>query len=185
VVHDIWENSIDCKLNLDYLSAVRTAPYHSYRNLVERIMSVFNIGLQAIALARKEMPQEMEVEKCSSMKALRAVAKRNPSFREASLDSIAPVKIVLTNRLELKGKKFSTFAATSAQQLGDLWTALLTIDEEFSYSRKDKFSSKELSQKLINCKEHSCTQRHYFFDIIKCGETDCDICLPPRLPPDA
>jgi len=84
--------------------------------------------------------------------------------------------------LELKGKKFSTFAATSVQQLDDLWTALLTIDEEYSYSRKDKFSAKELSQKLIKFMEHSCTQRHYFFDIIKCGET---LCLPPRLPPDA
>ena len=62
------------KLDLDYLCAVRTAPYHSYRNPVERIMSIFNIGLQAIALARREMPQEMEaeVEKCNSMKALRA-----------------------------------------------------------------------------------------------------------------
>ena len=87
------------KLDLGYLCAVRTAPYHLYRNPVERIMSIFNIGLQAIALARREMPQEMEaeVEKCNSMKALRAVAKRNPSFKEASLDAIAPVKIVLTN----------------------------------------------------------------------------------------
>ena len=69
--------------------------------------AIFNIGLQAITLAQKEMPQEMEaeVEKCNSMKVLRAVAERNPSFKEALLDSILPVKVVLTNianRLELK-----------------------------------------------------------------------------------
>ena len=111
------------------------------------------------------MPQEMEaeVEKCNSMKALRAVAERNRSFKETSLDAIAPVKIVLTNianRLELKGKKFHTYTVTSAQELDDLWTALLTIDEEFSHSRKDNFSAKELSQKLVRFIEHSCIQQH-------------------------
>ena len=95
------------KLNLDYLCAVRTAPYHSYRNPVERIMSVLNLGLQAIALARKSMPEEMEAEatKCNSMKALRSVAERIVGFKEAILDSISPVKVILTDiakRLELK-----------------------------------------------------------------------------------
>ena len=112
--------AVFCKLDLDYLCAVRTAPYDSYRNHVERIMSIFNIGLQAIALAQREMPQEIvEVEKCNSMKALRAVAERNQSLKEASLDSIVPVKAVLTNianRLELKGKKFHTFTAASARE---------------------------------------------------------------------
>ncbi len=58
-----------------------------------------NIGMQAIALARRVMLLEMEAEaeKCNSMKALRAVAERNPAFRDAALDSIAPVKIVLSD----------------------------------------------------------------------------------------
>lgn len=29
---------------MDYLCAARTAPYHSYRNPVERIMSILNLG---------------------------------------------------------------------------------------------------------------------------------------------
>ena len=75
-------------------------------------MSIVNIGLQAIALAQRGMSQEMEaeVEKCNSMKALRAVAEKSPAFSEAALDSITPVKIVLADivkRLELKEKKFS------------------------------------------------------------------------------
>ena len=87
------------KLDLDYLCAVRTAPYHSYRNPVERIMSILNLGLQAVALARKRMPDEMEMEaaKCNSLKALRAVAERKENFREASLDSISSVKVLLTD----------------------------------------------------------------------------------------
>ena len=47
------------KLNLDYLCAVRIAPYHSDSNPVERILSLLHLGLQAIARARKSMPEEM------------------------------------------------------------------------------------------------------------------------------
>ena len=88
-------------------------------------MSIINIGLQAIVLARRVMSEEMEVEveKCNSMKALRAVAERKPTFKESSLDSIAPVKILLTDivrRLELKGKKFSVFTAASSEELDEL-----------------------------------------------------------------
>ena len=54
------------KLDLDYLCAGRTAPYHSWRNPVERIMSILNLGLQCVGLARAEMPAEFEkeVKKC-------------------------------------------------------------------------------------------------------------------------
>ncbi len=87
------------KMDLDYLCATRTASHHSYRNPVERIMSIVNIGLQAIAIARAEMPQEMEREadKCNSLKALRAAASRTSDFQGACLDAIAPVKRLLTD----------------------------------------------------------------------------------------
>jgi len=48
------------KLDLNYLCAGRTAPYHSWRNPVERIMSVLNLGLQCIGLAHDRMPDEFE-----------------------------------------------------------------------------------------------------------------------------
>ena len=50
------------KMDLDYLCATCTTPYHSYRNPVEWLMSIVYLGLQAIALARHEMPEEMEAE---------------------------------------------------------------------------------------------------------------------------
>ena len=40
------------KLILDYLCAGRTAPYHSWRNPVERVMAILNLGLQCVGLAR-------------------------------------------------------------------------------------------------------------------------------------
>jgi len=52
--------------------------------------------------------------------------------------------------------------------------------------RNDKFSAKELSKRLVKFIEHYCIQlqRYYFFDILKCGKANCDICLPPKLGPD-
>ena len=35
---------LSIKLDLDYLCAARTAPFHSYRNPIERVMSVVNLG---------------------------------------------------------------------------------------------------------------------------------------------
>ena len=70
-------------------------------------MSILNIGLQAVALARKTMPDDMETEvsKCNSLKALRAVAERKEEFREASISSIKIVLTDIARRLELKGQK--------------------------------------------------------------------------------
>ena len=177
------------KLNLDYLCVARTAPYHSYRNPVERIMSILNLGLQAVALAREKMPDEMEATatRCNSLKALRAVAEQKPDFVGSVVDSIAPVKILLSDvarRLELKQKKFKVFTAASAGELDAFWTALLAIDKEFRLNHSDKVSAKDLTPLLNQFFTHCCRQRHYFFDILKCGDPDCNICKPPRLPPD-
>ena len=38
-------------LDLDYMCATRTAPHNSYRNPVERVMAVLNLGLQSVGLA--------------------------------------------------------------------------------------------------------------------------------------
>lgn len=40
------------QLDLDLLSAVRTPPYHSWKNPVERIMSIINVALQSVGLMR-------------------------------------------------------------------------------------------------------------------------------------
>ena len=68
------------KLGLDYLCACRTAPYHSWKNPVERVMSVLNFGLQSVGLARAEIPEaalEQEVAKCNTLSELRKIATKN------------------------------------------------------------------------------------------------------------
>ena len=175
------------KMDLDYLCAMRTAPYQSYRNPVERIMAIVNLGLQAIAIARREMPREMEeeAERCNSLKALRAVASRNSEFQGACLDSVAPVKKLLTDialRLELKEKKFQVFVAATPAEIDDLWSALLSVDTQFSLARTDKCSVKDLTSNLSEFMTHCCRERHYFFDVLKCGIPECQLCSPVRLP---
>lgn len=47
-------------LNLDLLCSARTAPHHSWRNPVERIMSIVNLGFQSVGLMRGQMSDEAE-----------------------------------------------------------------------------------------------------------------------------
>jgi hypothetical protein len=51
---------------------------------------------------RQEMPEEFEadVRKCGSMADLRKIAESKPRFAAASLDSLSPVKVLLTDDFE-------------------------------------------------------------------------------------
>ena len=63
------------------LVAARTAPQNSYRNPVEHIMLVLNIGLQSVGVMRKEMSDECEtiyiMKSCNSMEDIRKAALSN------------------------------------------------------------------------------------------------------------
>ena len=177
------------KLDLDYLCASRTAPHHSFRNPAERVMSVLNLGMQSVGLARRQLNEEVETEiqRCTTMSQIRELALKKPSIKESLLDSVSPVKVTLADiaqRLELKGKKFSVGTAASEAEISDLWSQLKEIDPEFDLSPTDKIPRKKVTQNLQAFLKHCCRERHYFFDIKKCGNAACTICKPPRLPPD-
>lgn len=133
------------KLDLDYLCAGRTAPYHSWRNPVERIMSVLNLGLQCVGLARSKMPDdfEQEVGKCNNLSELRNIASRKSGIELAVQDSLSPVKVLLCtifSRLKLHDTYIRTFASASTDELHDFWTAVISIDatlKEGGKYRKD------------------------------------------------
>lgn len=59
---------------------------------------------------------EAEAAKCNSLVALPDTTERVPNFRCSALASVAHVKsmlVILLDRLELKGKKFSSFAPST------------------------------------------------------------------------
>lgn len=81
-------------------------------------MSILNLGLQSVGLARRQLDEESEkeLEKCSTMAQMRELAVKKPSIKEASLDAVSPVKVTLagiTLRLELKGKQFLAGASAT------------------------------------------------------------------------
>jgi hypothetical protein len=71
-------------LDLDYLVAVCTPPGHSWKNPVERIMSILNLELQCVGLMRQEMDVESEeiMSQCNSMNDIRKAAEKAPSLKE-------------------------------------------------------------------------------------------------------
>ena len=94
--------SIFLKLNLDYLCAARTAPCHSWRNPAERMMAIVNLGLQCVGMMRGQMCPEDEaaITHCNSMSQIRLASEKRPDLIPAILDSIAPVKILLSDILQ-------------------------------------------------------------------------------------
>ena len=58
------------------------------------------------------------------------------------------------------------------------------LDPEFQLGSKDKVTHTKITPKLQSFLKHCCHERHYFFDIKKCGEDSCSICKPSRLPED-
>jgi len=47
-------------LNLDVLVVCRAAPHNSWKNPVEQIMTVINLGLQCVGMMRQEGSSEFE-----------------------------------------------------------------------------------------------------------------------------
>ena len=52
--------SIFLEKDFDMLISVRTPPYHSWKNPVERIMFIVNIALQGVVLMRSPMTEKQD-----------------------------------------------------------------------------------------------------------------------------
>ena len=87
-------------------------------------MSTLNLGMQCVDLMRRQGSAKYEeAKKCKSLADLRKAKQSYPAFQEESLDSMAPVKILLADlfqRLELK-KKFEVGVAASGSDIEEMW----------------------------------------------------------------
>ena len=134
-------------LNLDLLCAARTAPNQSWRNPVERMMSIVNLGLQSVGLMRKEMSSDAEkaLKNCNSLKQIRSAG---AEYKNEVAESIKqPIDLVsdIMRRLELKGKHFENESACSDDELEAFWEVLLQIEPFLSQddTSRDKTKDKE------------------------------------------
>ncbi|GES72778.1 uncharacterized protein LOC105326236 [Rhizophagus clarus] len=171
-------------LDLDLLVAVRTPPGHSWKNPVERIMSILNLGLQCIGLMRAEMNEGYEeiMKYCNSMEDIRNKAEEELQLKEQLLNSLHPTIELMENlirRLELKEEPFGIFKAASDEEITTLWNSLLLIDNSLTMEDNSKKSIQNKSE-FLEFYNHCCKSRHYFFEIKKCGLLDCHICKPVR-----
>ena len=107
-------------LDLDLLVVGRTAPNHSWRNPVERIMSVINLGLQCVGIMRSEGCVEFEkaIKNANNLKALRRASEEN--YRDDVMASLNPPVLLLQNiteRLQLKVKNFQFLKVLEMKKL--------------------------------------------------------------------
>ena len=175
-------------LQLDYLVAARTCPGQSYKNPVERIMSLINLALQCIGLMREEMSQDMEAEmrKAKSTSDIRKAGKKNKHLKSSLAQSVGPTKSLVeefVSRVRLHEQPFSVQPAATEEEMDEMWSTLESIDStlERSDTKKSQLKDKAGLQSFL---QHCCISRNYFFTISKCGDQTCTICGPSTLPPD-
>lgn len=174
-------------LDLDFLCAARTAPFHSWRNPVERIMSILNLGLQSVGLMRTEMSPEYEacIKNLKSLSQVRSMAEKKSFVRDETVDSVQSAKVLLSEvfqRLQLKEKNFEVFTPASLSDIGSFSETIKLLDSTASLDIT-KASMTEY-QGIKRFYDHCCQVRHYSFCIKKCGQDSCSLCKPVRMPRD-
>jgi hypothetical protein len=115
------------KEDKDIVVAVRTPPYNSWKDPAERIMSILNIGLQSIGLARcalQDNDLEEKLKRCNNMKQIRDLAIREADLKEELKRSVQPAKNLMEDivkRLRLKDKFFEVFNPATENDLDEMW----------------------------------------------------------------
>ena len=79
------------------LIALRTAPYHSWANPAERIMSIINLGLQGVAIMRDMMNMELEdiFKKADTLEEICAAADKNEDLKNGLYNCILNIQQLL------------------------------------------------------------------------------------------
>lgn len=84
--------------------------------------------------------EEALASSCNRLSQLRSLAQKNSGIVAAVLDSIEPVKVLLSTifrRLELHGQKFAMFTPASSEDLAKMWSALQqSVDSLLEYRRR-------------------------------------------------
>jgi hypothetical protein len=111
------------------LIAVRTAPYHSWCNPTERIISVINYELQGVIIERKKMPEGYE-NKFEALKTLEDIHEKakNNSYLKIKLEKcIVTVQELLHKRTEhlvWKNKAFETENPASNSEIDEMFKVI-------------------------------------------------------------
>ncbi|CAJ0899955.1 5410_t:CDS:2, partial [Entrophospora sp. SA101] len=138
-------------------AAVRTAPYYSWANPAERMMSILNLALQGVALKRE------------SMKLIESMKKTQDFLNER------------TSHLSLHDTKFRSSSPALESDIETLFASILLIEEQITINDTTSVELKGF-QKLKNFMSTHCQIRQYSFQVKKCNRNECRVCLPIELP---
>ena len=166
-------------LNLDFICAGRTCPYHSWRNPVERIMSTINLGCQCVGLMREEGPAQFEaaIKNANNLGQLRKNAFHFKDEVKTTLNQPIELLSDILQRLMLKNKYFKTFESCDDNDIDAFWEILLQVDRSLTIEDTTKKAIKD-KKDLQDFLTHCCQIRNYSFCIKKCGADGCKICQP-------
>ena len=160
--------------DLDFICAVRTPPHHSWKNPVERIMTILNIALNAVGIMRSET--NSFDDKLKSAQSLKDLRKLNdlPGFKQEYLKSLNDVKKLLQAlfvQLKLSDKYFKVFDAASEEAIDNLQATISSIFDDGltiqAIKKTDLGKYPEMSRFMTT----HCQIRHYMFSVKKCGKT--------------
>ena len=126
--------SMFLSLDLDFFCAVRTPPKHSWKNPVERIMSILNITFQGVGCMREEVEHEDQLKYCGSLKSIRDLATRILKLKDEVIRLTQPCRELLSSmieRMKLKDTYFKTCEAATDAEITDLWDEVLKVKNVF------------------------------------------------------
>ena len=107
--------------NLDELVVARTTAGLSFRNPVERVHAIANLGLQDIGLMREEMNSEMEkiIGKYKSERFVRTTKSSSSHWKKYSSSEVNLLEEVF-QRISLKEKPFKLYHLRKIKKSGTL-----------------------------------------------------------------
>ena len=108
--------------DLDMIEAVRTAPYHSWKNPCERVNCILNLGLQAVGLMRTWMEEKFEsaIVKLQLDQSSMWSSENHCRSKRSTQDSMEPPKALIHSifsRLSLKDKPIMGYSAATEHEM--------------------------------------------------------------------
>ena len=170
------------------LIAIRTCPYQSWQNIAERVMSTLNLGLQNVALCRKEMPEEFErlTANKSTLAEVCGVITNNPSLKSELLESMSQPIVLLAKRfmaLKIKEDRMKIGDPAKDEEITATFENIHVVDSGISV---DKLRKEDLKKNvaLHDFMKKHCHWTPYVFQVKKCLNADCSYCTqhPIHLP---
>jgi hypothetical protein len=141
--------------NFDLLIALRTAPYHSWANPAERIMSIINLGLQEVAIMRDMMSEDLEeiFKKADTLEEIRIAADKNIDLKNGLCNCISNIQQLLhsrTERLVLHENPFRHYDPADSQNIDEFFKVFNFYNINLIFYIFNNYIINRLSLRLIN-----------------------------------